>query len=279
MNTDALTEILAFSMGSLTLKKVIFILFLILVCYIISKIVLRVVHKIMDKSSLDSSIKIFISTGLKVILIVLSTLMITEYLGIPTTSLIALLSVVSLALSLSIQGLLTNVFGGMTLLMTRPFAVGDYIELDSLAGTVAQTGLIYTKLLTTDNKTVFLPNGHVSDGRIINYTSQTDRRIEIFVCASYNAAIDDVKAALFEAIEKCADLKKDPKPLVRVRDYLDSSIQYVIHAWVPTENYWDTYYQLMEEIKRSFDRYGVAMDYPHMNIHMIGDTNNELLSK
>lgn len=279
MNTDALTEILAFSMGSLTLKKVIFILFLILVCYIISKIVLRVVHKIMDKSSLDSSIKIFISTGLKVILIVLSTLMITEYLGIPTTSLIALLSVVSLALSLSIQGLLTNVFGGMTLLMTRPFAVGDYIELDSLSGTVAQTGLIYTKLLTTDNKTVFLPNGHVSDGRIINYTSQTDRRIEIFVCASYNAAIDDVKAALFEAIEKCADLKKDPKPLVRVRDYLDSSIQYVIHAWVPTENYWDTYYQLMEEIKRSFDRYGVAMDYPHMNIHMIGDTNNELLSK
>ena len=82
---------------------------------------------------------------------------------------------------------------------------------------------------------------------------------------------DDVKAALFDALSKCDGLNHEPAPLVRVRDYLDSSIQYVIHAWVPTDIYWDVYYKLMEEIKRSFDEHGVAMDYPHMNIHMIGD--------
>ena len=271
MSTEAITEILEIGIGSFTVEKIFYILLLALGCYIVSKIILKIIRNIVEKSPFDRSIQIFLKTGSKILLFVISTLIITEYIGIPMTSLVALLSVVSLALSLSVQGLLTNVFGGMTILMTRPFNVGDYVELDNLSGTVLETGLIYTKLLTPDNKTVFLPNGQVSDGRIVNYTSQVDRRIEIFVSASYNAPIDDVKAALFEALDQCAGLKEDPKPLVRVRDYLDSSIQYVIHAWVPTDLYGTVYFQLMEEIKRSFDKHGVAMDYPHMNIHMIGD--------
>ena len=271
MSTEAITEILEIGIGSFTVEKIFYILLLALGCYIVSKILLKIIRNIVEKSPFDRSIQIFLNTGSKILLFIISTLIITEYIGIPMTSLVALLSVVSLALSLSVQGLLTNVFGGMTILMTRPFNVGDYVELDNLSGTVLETGLIYTKLLTPDNKTVFLPNGQVSDGRIVNYTSQVDRRIEIFVNASYDAPIDDVKAALFEALGQCTGLKEDPEPLVRVRDYLDSSIQYVIHAWVPTDLYGTVYFQLMEEIKRSFDKHGVAMDYPHMNIHMIGD--------
>lgn len=273
MSTEAITDLLKTSIGSFTLEKIFYVLILILVCYIVSKIILKILKNILAKSPWDLSIQTFLTTGAKIILFIISTLIITEYMGIPMTSLVALLSVASLALSLSVQGLLTNVFGGMSILMTRPFVVGDYVELDNLAGTVAETGLIYTKLLTPENKTVFLPNGQVSDGRIVNYTSQTERRIEIFVGASYNSPVDDVKAALYDALSKCPDIKEEPIPLVRVRDYLDNSIQYVIHAWVPTERYWDAYYQLMEEIKRSFDQYQVAMDYPHMNIHMIGDQN------
>lgn len=230
--------------------------------------------KIIQRCSLDRSIHLFLMSGLKILLIFISIIIITEYLGIPTTSLVALLSVVSLAISLSVQGLLSNVAGGLTILFTRPFAVGDYIELDSLSGKVTQTGLIYTQLLTPENKTVFLPNSQVSEGRIINYTTQTQRRIEILVSASYNAPVDDVKEALHEAIRTFPDLIQDPLPAVHVRDYLDSSIQYIIHAWVPTGLYWDAYYTLMEEIKKSFDRHHIAMDYPHMNIHMIGDENN-----
>lgn len=279
MNVESLTKVLGFSIGSFTMEKVFYVLLLALNCYIASKILLKIIRKILKNSPLDHSIQLFIRTGARMALILLSTLIIAEYMGIPTTSLVALLSVVSLALSLSIQGLLTNVFGGMTILLTRPFSVGDYVELDNLSGTVAETGLIYTRLLTTDNKTVFLPNGQVADGRIVNYTSQVDRRIEILVGASYNSSIEDTKAALFDAISKCSDIKSDPQPLVRVKDYLDNSIQYVIHVWVPTDIYWDVYYQLMEEIKYSFDRHQVAFDYPHMNIHMIGDTDNGLLKK
>lgn len=279
MSTEELTKILEISIGSFTVEKICYILLLILGCYIVSKIILKILRNIIERAPFDRSIQIFLATGSKILLFIISTLIITEYLGIPMTSLVALLSVVSLALSLSVQGLLTNVFGGMTILMTRPFNVGDYVELDNLAGTVAETGLIYTKLLTPDNKTVFLPNGHVSDGRIVNYTSQVDRRIEIFVTASYNSSISDTKAALYEALSKCSDLNTEPAPLVRVRDYLDSSIQYVIHAWVPTGSYWDVYYQLMEEIKYSFERHQVDMDYPHMNIHVIGDTKNGLLEQ
>lgn len=279
MSTEEITKILEISIGSFTVEKIFYILLLILGCYIASKIILKIVRNIIGRAPFDRSIQIFLTTGSKILLFIISTLIITEYMGIPMTSLVALLSVVSLALSLAVQELLTNVFGGMTILMTRPFNVGDFVELDNLSGTVAETGLIYTKLLTPDNKTVFLPNGQVSDGRIVNYTSQVDRRIEIFVTASYNSSIAQTKEALYEALGKCSDLKTDPTPLVRVRDYLDSSIQYVIHAWVPTNLYWDVYYQLMEEIKYSFERHQVDMDYPHMNIHVIGDTKNGLLEQ
>ncbi len=279
MSTEEITQILEIGIGSFTIEKIFYILLLILCCYIVSKIILKIIRNIVEHAPFDRSIQIFLTTGSKVLLFIISTLIITEYIGIPMTSLVALLSVVSLALSLSVQGLLTNVFGGMTILMTRPFNVGDFVELDNLSGTVAETGLIYTKLLTPDNKTVFLPNGQVSDGRIVNYTSQVDRRIEILVTASYNSSIANTKEALYEALSKCSDLKTDPTPLVRVRDYLDSSIQYVIHAWVPTGLYWDVYYQLMEEIKYSFERHQVDMDYPHMNIHVIGDTKNGLLEQ
>lgn len=273
MNSETLSEILGFSIGSFTVERIFYILLLILICYIVCKIILKIIRNIIENSPFDRSIQIFLTTGAKIILFIIATLIVTEYIGIPMTSLVALLSVVSLALSLSIQGLLTNVFGGMTILFTKPFVVGDYVELDNLSGTVSETGLVYTKLLTPDNKTVFLPNGQVSDGRIVNYTTQTDRRIEILINASYNSPINDVKEALYEALGKCTELNPEPQPLVRVKNYLDSSIQYVIHAWVPTEIYWDVYYQLMEEIKYSFDKHQVAFDYPHMNIHMIGDQN------
>ena len=275
MNKDTISQILNFSIGHFSVEKLFYVLLLILLCFIISKIILKILKRIINRFPLDPSIQIFIMTGLKVLLVFISTIIITEYLGVPTTSLVALLSVVSLAVSLSIQGLLSNVAGGLTSLFTRPFVVGDYIELDSLSGRVVQTGLIYTQLLTPENKTVFLPNSQVCDGRIINYTNETIRRIEIFVGASYNASADDVKKALYEAINTFPQLQKDPPPAVHIRDYLDSSIQYVIHAWVPTELYWDAYYTLMEEIKRSFDRHHIDMDYPHMNIHMIGDNKNE----
>ena len=251
MNTDAISQILKLSIGSLTVEKIFYILLLTLLCYIVSKIILKIVKKIIQRFSLDRSIQVFLTGGLKILLIFVSIIIITEYLGIPTTSLVALLSIVSLAISLSVQGLLSNVAGGLTILFTRPFSIGDYIELDSLSGKVTQTGLIYTQLLTPENKTVFLPNSQVSEGRIINYTSQTQRRIEIFVGASYNAPVEEVKEALHEAIRSFPDLIQEPLPAVHVRDYQDSSIQYVIHAWVPTELYWDAYYTLMEEIKKS----------------------------
>lgn len=274
MNTDTLSQILQFSIGSFTLEKLFHILLLILCCYIVSKMLLKIARGVLQKFTLERSVQIFLLYGVKALLIFISIIIVTEFLGIPTTSLVALLSVVSLAISLSIQGLLSNVAGGLTIIFTHPFAVGDYIELDTLSGKVAQTGLIYTQLLTPENKTVFMPNSQVSNGSIINYTTQTRRRIEIFVGASYSAPIETVKKALHEAMAAFPQLLQDPEPAVHVRNYLDSSIEYVVHAWVPTELYWDAYYTLMEEIKKSFDKTHIPMDYPHMNIHMIGDEKN-----
>ena len=197
MNIETLTTILKFSVGSLTVEKLFYILLLILVCYIVSRILLKILGRIIDRFSLDRSIKIFLMHGLKIIITFICVIIITDYLGIPTTSLVALLSVVSLPLSLSVQGFLSNLCGCLTILFTRPFSVGDFIELDNLSGRVTETGLIYTKLLTLENKMVLLPNSQVSEGRIVNYTSQEKRRIEIFVSALYSAALEDVNTADF----------------------------------------------------------------------------------
>ena len=141
MNTDTISQILELSIGSLSVEKLFYILLLTLLCYIVSKILLKIFKRIIQRFSPDRSIQVFLNNGLKILLIFISIIIITEYLGIPTTSLVALLSVASLAISLSVQGLLSNVAGGLTILFTRPFAVGDYIELDSLSGKVTQTGL------------------------------------------------------------------------------------------------------------------------------------------
>ena len=132
-----------------------------------------------------------------------------------------------------------------------------------------EIGMTYTKLASFDRKIIFIPNSTVTSGSIINYTVEGKRRVDITVTASYDAAVDTVKAALHAAVAQVPNFLTEPPVFVRVSAYEESAIAYTVRAWCESKDYWDCYYDLLEEIKRAFDEAGVSMTYPHLNVHML----------
>lgn len=188
--------------------------------------------------------------------------------GIPITSFVALLSVVSLAISLAIQGVLGNLAGGIIILASKPFTLDEYIESDSVAGTVKEIGFLHTKLLAPDGKQIFIPNNMLYSSRIINYSAHGTRRIDLTIAASYDNSPDQVRAAVMDAIAQVPQLIDDPAPVVHVEDYGDNAIKYIVRVWTASSDFLDAKYALNEAIYGAFKRNGVEMTYPHLNVHM-----------
>lgn len=244
-------------------------------CLIVMKILLKLADRALGKVPMDQALKKLVRVGLKALLIFLSVIVVMGCLNIPVTSLVAVLSVIGLALSLAVQNFLSNVAGGLQLLASKPFKVGDYVDAGTCSGTVQEIGLFYTKLTSVDNKLVQLPNSTIVASNIINYSSQTNRRVDLKITASYDAPVDQVKAILTQVVQAHPMALADPPPLIRVSAYLDSAIEYVIRVWCANEDYWTLYFDLLEGVKPAFDQAGVEMTYPHLNVHMMGQTGKE----
>lgn len=259
------------SLESIDLLPVLSALLLFLVCFIAIKILLKIINKVLERSSVEPALKNFVRSLSKVVLWVVAVIIVADKLEIEMSPFVALLSVVGLAMSLSIQSLLTNLFSGFTIMTTKPFSTGDYVEIDGVDGTVSEVGLFYTKINTFDNKLIYIPNGEVTSAKIINYTRQGTRRVELQFCASYDDSTAKVKKALNEAIEGEKRILSDPAPFVRLSAYKDSSIEYDIRVWTLSEDYWDVYCSLNESVREMFAKHGVTMTYEHINVHMIED--------
>lgn len=255
--------------GKLDLHSILTALITLVVCLIVTRVLLGILNKFLKRSGIEKTLHSFIRSIARILLYFLTVLIVVGSLGIDVTSLVALFSVIGLALSLALQGTLSNLAGGIMLLVTKPFLVGDYVEIGSNGGTVQEVNLVYTKLNTFDNKRISIPNSEVSASRITNYTTEGNRRVDLTVSASYQAPVEAVKQALQEAIDAQAYALAEPAPFARISRYGDSAIEYTVRVWCKNENYWEMYYDLLEEIKRSFDRNGIEMTYPHVNVHMM----------
>lgn len=268
-DTAATTATIGAAFGSLTLMSLLYTLLTLVVCLIVVKIILTVLRKIFARSKLDPKVASTIVTLVKILLLVVTVLIIADQLGIPITSLIALLSVLSLAVTLAVQTVLSNVAGGLVILATKPFAEGDYIGASGSEGTVREIHLTHTALDSPSGQRIVLPNGALSGEKIINYTKLGRRRVEITVSASYDTPVQLVREAMLEAARRCEKVLDDPAPAVMVNSYGESSIQYLILCWCDAPEYWNAYFPLTEEIKRCFDEKGVAMTFNHLNVHIL----------
>lgn len=235
---------------------------------LIIRVILKLVDKSISKTRLEKAAVSLIRSALKVVLYLLLLLMIASRLGIDVTGVVALASVASLALSLALQDALANVIGGFTLLSNRPFRSGDFVEIAGQAGTVQTIDITYTKLTTGDNKTISIPNSAVVASQIVNYSTSGIRRVDINITASYDSPIPTVKAALLEAAKVDTVLNDPAAPFTGVMSYGDSAINYILRVWTTSDEYWNTFFTITENIKQEFDKAGVVMTYPHLNVHL-----------
>ena len=240
--------------------------------FIVVKIVLGAVNHVMERMSVEMTLKKFVNNVAKFVAYFLMILIIAGALGINTSSVVALASVLSAAFALAAQGALGNLFGGMLLLITKPFLVGDYVIAGGVEGTVLEIGLLSTRMNTLDNKRVSVPNGSISAATITNCSTEGKRRVDLKITAAYESPIPTVKKALLEAIAATDNTLDEPMPpFVRVFSYGESSIEYVIRVWSMNADYWSVYFDLLENIKVYFDKNGVEMTYNHLNVHMMKD--------
>ena len=266
---NSVTAELFGSVGVITLAAVFPALILLVICLLVIKILLKLLDRVFEKSSLEKSLCKFVRTAAKYLLLFLTLLLVAATLGINVTSLIAVFSVLGLAVSLAVQGALSNLAGGIMLLVSKPFKLGDYVEAGGVEGTINDIGLVHTRLLTVDNKLIFVPNGDISASKITNYTYEEKRRVDLTFTASYDSPIDTVYKALREAVDSIDVFLKDPEPFIKVQSYQNSSIEYVVRAWTATGDYWTGYFELIEKVMDVFNKYDVEMTYDHINVHMV----------
>ena len=240
---------------------------LLLVGIILVRIVITIVNRMLKKSKLEKAAHGLIRSVIRIVLYLLLGLICASALGIDVTGIVALASVVTLALSLALQNSLTNLIGGFTLLYTRPFASGHYVEIAGQSGTVDEIGMAYTKLITPDNKVISIPNSSVVSAEIVNYTVTGTRRLAINIFTDYDAPIEKVLAALREAADIPEKLEENGI-FAEVMNYGDKGIEYSVRIWTTGDDYWDANFMINRRINAIFARDGLHMTYPHLHVHM-----------
>ena len=254
--------------GGFSWTKLISAAILLVVCGVLIKLILKATDRMLGRSRLDKAVHPFIRTIVKLVLLFTAIMLIAGTLGVDTSSMLALLSVAGLAVSLALQNVLSNMASAVILLTTKPFQIGHFIEMGSVSGTVVKIGAICTDILTLNNQLVHVPNSEITGSTVTNYTASDKRRLEYRITASYDAPVEDVKAALLRAAEHPLRMQ-EMQPIARVNGYGESAIEYVLFLWIRPKDYMDVYYDVLENVKREFDAAGIEMTYPHINVHHI----------
>ena len=254
-------------LNSISLTKWVTAAVLLAVCLLVTKLILKGQDKILGRSKLDKSLHGLTRSFTKILLLFITVMVVAGSLGIDTSSLLAVLSVAGLAASLALQDSLSNLASGINILLTKPFVVGDFVTAGTYSGTVQEIRIAYTQLSTPENQVVMIPNRTVTASVIINYSTQSKRRLDLTVSASYDAPTELVLEALREAAAIPQVLPDEPS-MFRLSGYGDSAINYLLRVWTTTADYWDAYFDILERVRTSFEARGIEMTYPHLNVHM-----------
>jgi len=235
------------------------------------KLLRKIIQKSMQKAKVELGAAQFIDSLVKVLLYVLLIFLLASYCGVDAASIVAVLGSLGVAIGLAVQGSLSNLAGGILLLMLRPFKVGDYI-IEGTAGkegTVTEIHIFYTKLTTPDDKVVVLPNGNLANNTIVNVTATEYRRLDIKVGISYSADIKAAKRILTEVLENDDKIIKEKDHFVVVDDLADSSVTLLVRCWFTNEEYWSGKWRVTENCKCALDDAGIEIAFPQLDVHMV----------
>ena len=251
-------------------KLILAIIVLIIGLWII-KLVIKGLNKAMEKGEVDISLRRFLSSLSGILLKVLLLISVASMIGIATTSFVAILGAAGLAVGLALQGGLANFAGGVIILIFKPFKVGDFIDAQGYLGTVSEITIFTTILKTPDNKTVIIPNGALSNGSMVNFSTEPTRRVDLLFGIGYNDDIEKAKKVLNNIVENDDRVLKEPKPIIAVGELADSSVNFKVLIWCNASDYWNVFFDMHEKVKLTFDKEGIGIPFPQRDIHVFNE--------
>lgn len=266
--TDVLIKDLLDSSVSFGLKVLAALVIYYIGAWLIRKI-RRIIENILERKKTDPAITSFILSIATIAMTIVLIIVTIGTLGIDTTSLAALLAGGGMAIGMALNGTVQNFAGGIMILIFKPFKAGDYIEAQGYSGTVSEVTITSTKLATTDNKVIIIPNGILSNGTINNYSGRTMRRVDLTVDVEYGTDSDQAKALLMKIIKEDSRILDAPAvPFVALSALRDSSIQFTVRVWVKSEDYWSVYYDTLEKIYKQLPQHGIQFPFPQLDINI-----------
>ena len=256
------------------LPSLIFAVLFLLIGMFLVKQIMRILKRAFNRSNMDGIMSSFIRSVAKIILYVLLIVIALSILDVPMDSIVAVIASAGVAIGLALKDSLSNLAGGFIILFSKPLKEGDTIEADGVMGKVEAITILYTRIVTVDNKTVFIPNGVVASGKIINYPDKETRRVDLNFGISYEDDIDAARAVLLDEVKAAPESLDAPAPKVVVLSHDESAVTLQLQVWTKSEDYWPLHYRLLESVKKAFDAKGISIPYPQMDVHLPENTSN-----
>lgn len=248
--------------------KLLLAVILLIVGFKLIKLILKFMSKTEWFNKIDLSAQTFIRSFASIALKIILVLTAAAIIGVPMTSVVALLASAGLAVGLALQGALSNLAGGLMILVFKPFQVGHFIDAGSNAGSVMEINIFYTVLKTPDNRIITLPNGNLANSAVTNFSAEDKRRLDLEFTVGYESDIEQVKRIILDIALGHPLILADPEPFCRLLKHGDSALVFVLRVWCNAADYWPLNFDLLETIKKSFDENGIAIPYPQMDIHL-----------
>ena len=231
------------------------------------KFIAKKVKKSKGLQKLQKTAQMLVLHAIKIALYAILIVTICSIMQIPMASVVGVITSCALAVGLALQGALSNLAGGFMILVFKPFIVDDYIDNGTVAGSVVDIGVFYTTLKTPDNKKVVIPNGTLANGVVTNFSHHPTRRVELKFSVAYSSDIDKVREVILTAAKADERVLDDPEPVVFLAEHADSALIFSMRVWVNTADYWGVYFGLNEQVKRDFDKAGITIPFPQLDVH------------
>lgn len=250
------------------LPKLIVALFVLIMGMFVIKLIIKIAEKTMQKANVNGAARHFLLSVIKTVLNIIVIMMALSVLNVPMSTMVTVLGTAGLAVTLALQNCLSNLCGGFIILFSKPFISGDMVELDGITGKVDTIGILYTKIISLDSKTIFIPNGKLTDAKIINYTATDNRRIDLKFDIGYNADYSKARNLILEVIKNDKLLLNDPLPIVRMSAHNESSISIDVLVWVRNADYYNARYNIIENVKFAFDENNIEIPFNQLDVHI-----------
>lgn len=251
------------------IPTIILAIIVLIVGLILCKLALKLISKGLDRTKIDLTVNNFVKQCCKIILYVLLITVVLSMLGIPATSVVTVIGTAGVAVGLALQSSLSNVAGGIMLMINKPFKIGDYILVSGVEGTVKQITILYTRLDSATNQAIFIPNGQVSGATVINNSSNDCRRVDLTFSISYEDDFEKARAIVLAVLDKNDKILKTPAATVNMLEHGASAIVLAVRPWCRPADYWDVYFSVIEQVRAAFIAGGISIPFDQLDVHVV----------